>query len=280
MLALRSVLRIDALDVEALRAATTSAADAILIDLAGATVVAARAEARSTARRYARLIAETGRPVLARVSSPRTGEMDADLDAMVDGSLPGVVLAGVEEPQDGRDADVQIRKHEMRRTGAPGAVTLIAEVDSAAGLLALPRVLPAIDRYSTILLDVDAFGADMGSRTQATESALAQIATIAAANSLQWIASVADGAAGVPHAHGAAGLVIRSEAEARGLNSLFAPEDALVERARRIVSGWARRGGASAFVVDGEVVDRRALRRATMLVELASAITRRETAGS
>ena len=72
--------------------------------------------------------------------------------SVVRDGLSAVMLAGSERPQDARELDVAIRKQEMRRGLEPGGVRLIAEVDSAAGLRALPDILDSIeDRKSTRL---------------------------------------------------------------------------------------------------------------------------------
>ena len=83
MLALRSILAMDALDEGAMRAAATSAADAIVIDVAHASLHGQRAEARRLAVRYVAAIAKTGRPVFVRVSDARSGQLSADIEGVV-----------------------------------------------------------------------------------------------------------------------------------------------------------------------------------------------------
>jgi len=152
MLALRSILVVDALDEAGLRAATHSAADAVLIDLASAAVHADRARARSLASRHARAIAAAGRPVVARVSDARSGELEADLDAVATAGIAALVLARVEVPQDVRDIDVATRKREWRAKQEPGGIRLIPGIDSAGGLAALSGIIEAVDRHDAIAL--------------------------------------------------------------------------------------------------------------------------------
>src|SRR5690606_19589819 len=102
MFALRSILVMDALDEGAMKAAASSAADAILIDLAAPSLHGQRTEARQLAKRHVQAIGKTGRPVLVRVSDARSGETAADIEAVVGPTLTGVVVSGVEEPQDAR----------------------------------------------------------------------------------------------------------------------------------------------------------------------------------
>ncbi|MDA0271121.1 MAG: aldolase/citrate lyase family protein [Chloroflexi bacterium] len=292
MLALRSILVIDALDTAALAAARTTAADAVLIDLAHPALHGRRTEARTSARRAAQAIAKAGRPVIARVSSTVTVEMEPDLDAVIGGWLTAVMLADTEQPQDARDADVQIRKREMRAHLTPGSIRLIAEVESSEALALLPQILRAVDRFGAVALSVDGLREDLrlGSRALALyDHAMADVAIAAHTARLPWIANVEHHRpefAALParaHDFGAAGVTVHHEASARGMNSLFAPDPTEVAIARAIVTEWTavrRRGGWSG-VVAGEVlespvtdrsVDRRSVRRARALLDQVEAI--------
>ncbi|MCK9486573.1 MAG: aldolase/citrate lyase family protein [Dehalococcoidia bacterium] len=296
MLALRSTLVIDALDTAALKAAERTAADAVLIDLAHPSVHGQREEARALASRHARAIAKTGRAVLVRVSDTRSGEMEADVAAVVHASLAGVVVSAVEEPQDARDADVLVRKYEMRSRLTPGEVDLIPEIDAAEGLVALYKILLSVDRLRVISLSVDGLRRDLrlGAEVSALyDHAMAEVAIAADAARMPWIVHVAHHRPGVEviptraHQFGAAGVTVHNEGEARGMNSLFAPDPSEMAIARAMVAEWARvrKRGGRVGVVAGEVpqaagydrlVDRRTVRRARVLLELAEAIDRRE----
>jgi len=296
MLALRSILVMDALDEGAMKAAAGSAADAILIDLAAPSLHGQRTEARQLAKRHAQAIGKTGRPVLVRVSDARSGEMGADIEAVVGQWLTGVVVSGVEEPQDVRDADVLVRKFEMRTKLVPGEIAIVPELDSAEGLVALMRILLAIDRVKAISLSIDGLRRDLrlgpGAGTL-YEHAMAEVAIHADAARLPWVVHVQHHRADVGHiptlAHdfGAAGVTVHHEGEALGMNSLFAPVPSEVTIARAMVAEWdrVRKRGEVLGVVVGEaievpgydrLVDRRTVRRARVVLELADAIARRE----
>lgn len=296
MLALRSILVVEALDRPGLEAARRSAADAVLVDLAAPGLHGQREAARAAARRYAKAIAKAGRPTHARVSDTRSGELDADLDAVVGESTSAVVLSGAEVPQDVRDADVAIRKREMRLSLQPGAIRLIPEVDSAAGLLALPRMLDAVDRHGAVALNIDGVREDLRLGDRATalyEHAMADVAMAARAAGLPWLLALTHhrtDSAGLPtraHEYGAAGVTVDEESAVRGMNALFALDPVEVAIARAMVAEWERlqKRGRVVGVVAGEVleaptydrlVDRRSVRRARALIDLADAIARRE----
>ncbi|MDP6606025.1 MAG: aldolase/citrate lyase family protein [Dehalococcoidia bacterium] len=285
-LALRTALLVDDADAGADgNGPTTTAADAVIFDLTFGVVprpAGQREGARESAARRIATVAAAGRDAHARVSPARSGEMEGDLRAVVRKALAAVVLSGAEIAQDVRDADVGIRRFEMQRQMPAGEVRLIAEIDSAAGVAALPALLAAVDRHSAVVLNVDGLSVDLGFDGDdilggpAIDHAMWDVALAARAASnggLPWIvasppASAEQRARVAARARefGAAGVFVATEPEVRGLNSLFTPEAALVEAARVTVAGWDRAFGH----------DRRALRRAQLLLAQAGAIERRE----
>lgn len=290
MLAVRTSLVISGLDEAPYLAARTTAADAVTLDLAAPAVHGARAAARKLAAKHARALAAAGRAVHVRLSDTRSGELDADAAATVSASLTAVVLSGAEIAQDARDADVAIRKQEMRHDLTPGSIRLIAEIDSAAGLRALPAILRAVDRHSAVALDLDALREDLllpGSAHSPLEHAMWDVAIAARDGGLPWTIHAMTSSPGEraaiatrAHGYGAAGAAVGSDAEVRGLNALFTPSPGSVAAARLVVEEWERlRGrGHAVGVSDGALVDRRRVRRARALIALAEAIERREHA--
>ncbi len=296
MLALRSLLVVSPLDALGLTAAARSAADAIVIDLARPAVVGKREQARALATKHAKVIAKTGRPVFARIADTRSQAMEGDLDALVGLWLGAVVLTGVEVPQDVRDADVQIRKREMRLGLTPGGIRLIPEIDSAEGLAALPRILEAVDRHAAVALSAEGLRLDLrlGERASALyDHAMADVAIHADTARLPWLLALEahrpEWASLPARAHdlGAEGIAIHDETAVRGMNALFTPDPTEVAIARTMLAEWERVRAAGEWtgVVAGEVieapttdrlVDRRTVRRARALVTLADAVETRE----
>ena len=299
MLALRSTLVIEALDVATLDAAARSHADAVAIDLAATGVHGRRAEARTNAQRAIAAIAATGRPVHARVSDTRSGELDADLDAVVSASLAAIVLSGAEVPQDVRDIDVAIRKREMRLGIDPGSIRLIPEIDSAEGLTHLGRILAAVDRHSAVALSVDGLRDNLrlGDRAATLyEHAMADLTIAADMAHLPWLLAIThhrpetEALRSSAHHLGAAGVTVRDEDDVAAINALFAPDPTEVAVARATLLEWerVRERGEWVGVVAGampeastydRLVDRRTVRRARILVATADAIAAREGVG-
>lgn len=298
MLALRSVLVIAGDDEARYAAAATAAADAVLFDLAEPSAQHERAAARRLVERYAPLVAKARRTVVVRLGDTRSGELEADVDAVVMAAVSAVILPAVDVPQDVRDADVAIRKREMRRGVAPGSLRLIPEIDSAAGLRALPATMEAVDRHGAIAIRVAdllghsgagvSLGAAANGSAHATlaEHAMADVAIGAAAAGVPWIVTGRDAAALATRARdlGAAGVAVASDAEARGMNALFAPDAAEVSAARAMIAEWERlrRRGRWLGVVEAtdgaRTVDRRSVRLARTLVARVDAIERRDAA--
>lgn len=299
MLALRSILVMDALDEGAMRAAAGTAADAVVIDLAHPSLHGQRADARRLAARHAATIAKTGRPVIVRVSDARSGQMDADIEAIISPSIAGILVSGVEEPQDVRDADVAVRKQEMRRHLGAGGIAILPEIDSAEGLVALPRILLAIDRVRAVVLSVDGLRSDLRLGTDAAPlfaHAMSEVAIQSDAARVPWVLHLAHHRPGIEqlpslaHDLGALGVTVSQEGETRGMNSLFTPAVGETTVARAMVAEWdrVRKRGEVLGVVAGEhpevpgydrLVDRRTVRRARALLEVADAIARREAIG-
>lgn len=284
MVAVRSILLIRGTNSGPYEAAASTTADAVMFDLAAPETHHERSAVRSLVARHAPLIAKRGREVQVRVSDARSGELDADIEAITNPSIRAVVLSGAEEPQDVRDADIAIRKREMRRKMEPGHVRLIPEVDSAAGLRALTHVLSAVDRHGAVALNIEMIAHDLGMAPPASslaatmpliDHAMASVAFDTAAVGLPWVllAPRADhgtrsALATRAHAIGASGVYVASESEAAGFRQLFTLPRERVTHARTVLDEWERVRSAGKWVgvTAGELVDRRSVRRARRIV--------------
>ena len=294
MFALRSLLVIAGSDTDALASAPRTAADVVILDLAVPALDADRVRVRTTVVNAIDSIAAASRPVVVRVSSAGGGELAADLAAVVRPALAAVILAGSEVPQDVRDADVLLRKYEVAGEMTPGAVRLIPEIDSAAGLQALPAILEAVDRHEAVALNPARMHRDLSlgeGLDDAHDHTMALVAVAARASELPWIVGTFDGDrtfvdATRAHEFGAAGVTIQSDSAARGTNSLFMPNAVDVAAARAVLREWERLradGAESGLVLAGdeanphvERVDRRAMRAARLVASRADAVRQRE----
>ncbi len=287
MTALRSLLRIVNGTDASYEAACTTAADTILVDLDASAIPRERSRARRALRQHSLKIATANIPLVVRVGDTRSGEIDADLDATASKSVFAVILSATDEPQDARDADMAIRRREMRLGITPGTLRLICEIDSATGLAALPRTLEAVDRHLAVMLTPLAIAMEIGSPMSAAaggstysgietlvDHVMSQTALTTAIFELPWLISAptanpARRAALATRAHqlGATGIVISSEAEARGTNVLFTPDPDQLATMHAVLTEWERlrKIGRWSGEIDGKRVDRRTVRRARAL---------------
>jgi citrate lyase beta subunit len=175
------------------------------------------------------------RPLHMRIAIDRRLGFEGSLDDTIHPAVVAVLLGGVDRPQDVRDADVALRRREMRTGLEPGTVRLVSEVGSALALRALPGMIEAVDRHSAVALNTDALAADLAlpgppaTHLALLDHAMAEVALAARVARLPWLllapnldAGTRASLAGRAHAHGAAGVYITSEPEAAGFNSLFA----------------------------------------------------------
>ena len=170
-----------------------------------------------------------------RLASGREpSDLDAALAPSIAGGAAALLLRAVLERQDVRNADVALRRHEVRANVEPGAVRLILEVDSAWTLAELPPLLAAVDRHGGVTLNVEALAADLGLRAAldatpaSLQHAVAEVALAAVAARLPWWLFAPAATSGVrarlaelAYREGASGIYVAAEPEVAGFNALF-----------------------------------------------------------
>lgn len=209
---------------DAAAALTTTAAEAVTVDYS----------MQSEPRGVGSSVESSGRPTHIRIAIDRRLGLEASLEEELSTAISAVLLGGVDRPQDVRDADVALRRREMRLGLEPGTVRLIPEVGSALALRSLTRMFDAVDRHSAVALNTDALAADLelpgppSSHLAIIEHAMAEVALSARVAGVPWLllapaleAGARSALATRAHAHGAGGVYIAVEPEAQGFNSLF-----------------------------------------------------------
>ncbi len=206
-----------------------------LVLLPDAELRATRADAVTAGVAGVHAAVAAGPELHVRVANPRAGRLRGELEAALSADVAAVLLAETALPQDLRDADIELRRQELRLGLTPGRFGLIPEVGSAAALARLPQLLAAVDRLRSVAVDIEAVAASLGA-PDATAAALqqpllAQVAVTATAARLPWTVTAAGFDAGAratlasrARALGAAGVSVSSESEIAGLNALFAGE--------------------------------------------------------
>jgi crotonobetainyl-CoA:carnitine CoA-transferase CaiB-like acyl-CoA transferase len=254
---------------------------AFILDLEDAVAASAKRAARA---HVARALADHGaaRRLFVRVNAVDSGHFRADLEAIVQPGLSGIVLPKAGDARDVQIADWLLGELEAARGLETGSVALLPTIETAAGVAHADAVATASPRIVSLGFGAGDMSLDVGVTWPPADGRLG--ATLLAAKASVVLAARR---AGLPAPHdGAYALVedlagLRREAEeARGLGfgskhaihprqvaeiaAVFAPGAAELERARRIVAAFdaAERDGVAALTVDGALVDHPVAERA------------------
>jgi citrate lyase subunit beta/citryl-CoA lyase len=271
-------------------------ADMLCLDLEESVLPEEKARARELVHAAVRWLAQAGRSVQVRLNSIRSGETRADLAAVVQPGLSGVLLAKTQSPQDVRDVDVLLREQELARNVKPGTVELTVAVESASALLRCEEISRASTRLAALMLGGEDFAFDMGvprtKRGRELDHARFVIATCARAARLAALdtpwADIQDIDGLVADAErarsiGFSGKYVIHPNHIDPVHQVFSPTEAEVASARRTLDAWAEAEmtGLGAVQLDGRMIDRPIVERARAILAQAEAIAEQGTgAGS
>ena len=228
--------------------------------------------ARSWAREAAGQVRAAGKRAVARVNHPRTGQLRADLEAVVTPELDAVLLPHATEPQDVRDVAVLLREFEHGRGIEPGSVGVLATIDTARGLLRAAEIAAAAPRVLGLAFDGHHYAIDVGARNEEWGPRLAHargaVVTAARANGgLPLVIGEGTECRQLAH-YGFAGIVLTNAASVVSAAAAFAPAAHTLERARAAVAAYdaARAAGEVVARVHGAVIDGHSARAARRLL--------------
>ncbi|MBN62446.1 MAG: CoA ester lyase [Gemmatimonadetes bacterium] len=282
----RSLLFVPAGNERYLRSALRGTADVIQIDLEDAIAPAQKERARNSARSFVAQIAAAGRVAAVRVNSeePLLGE---DLDAVV---LPGLAALTIPKVDTGAmlaQIDAAITQLETARGLAPGGIRLIAQIESARGVLNAREIAGATPRLAALGLGMEDLIADVGGAVGADALYFPAMQTLYAAREAAVTPIGYLGSITVYRDTDRFGEWIR-RAKSLGfeggfcihpnqieiLNREFRPSPAEVRAAEALVAAYQQQAstGVGAFAHEGKLVDapviaraQRVLRRAAVL---------------
>ena len=250
--------------LDRLEKAVRAGADAVILDLEDAVGPDDKARARDA---LSGVDPDGATPILVRVNGAGTPWHDADLTALAGLDWPaGVVLPKAETPEACR----QIRA----ASGKP----VLALVETAAGLRGADALAAASDRLLFGSID---FAADLGIAHTRDALLHARFALVMAARGagrptpVDGVTTATDDAERVTrdsrHAveMGFGGKLLIHPAQIAPARRGFAPTDAELDRARRILA--ATKGAGGALRLDGEMIDAPVIRRAEQVVARAEA---------
>ena len=221
----------------------------------------------------------TGPVPFVRVNGTTTEHFEEDLRAAA-ACLPyGVCLPKCESPADVEQAVVMLREFE------PGVgIRLLPFIESALGILNAAAITSASDLVVAVALGSEDLAADMGLRRTVEGHELAYFRGVVATAARATGAIPIDGVfvdfndpnglerdAATGRALGFGGKQIIHPSQLGPVARAYAPTDAELERARRIVEAFdeAEREGRGVVVVDGRMVDRPIVLQARRLLSTA-----------
>lgn len=254
-------------------------AQALILDLEDAIAPQRKAEARRALAHAAGALRGTGLPLMARVNA-EAELLDADLEACVAAGVDAVMLPKVESPSEVRAAVVHLERH-ARERGSNGPRSLVALIETPRGVLRADAIAAAHPALRALGFGAEDYAAAIGRPPHADllVPAAARVAMCAAAEGLAcWglAASIAElddldaleDAARLSHRLGFGGTPAVHPAQVQVFNRVFAPTEAEIAQARKVLEAHARADaeGLGALRLDGRMIDRPMVDRARRLL--------------
>jgi citrate lyase subunit beta/citryl-CoA lyase len=249
-----------------------SALDVAILDLEDGVPSASKDEARRAIADVLARPSQGGPLRFARIQRALSDAGEADLDAVVRSGLDGIVAPKVRRAEEMAWLDDALETRERRMRIAPGAIRIVASIESAAALVDAPRIAAASERVIGLTFGSEDFALDLGLPTkregEAAEMLYARSATVIAAASAGKVAFDGiwpdiDDAAGLradslrARRLGFAGKTLIHPGQIAVVNEVFSPSDAEVDEARRVVRAFdeALGRGNGAVALDGQMLD-------------------------
>ena len=282
----RSLLFVPADRERKLSRALQSSADALILDLQDGVAPTAKAQARANARATLQSAARVARPQLwVRINALSTPESALDVATTVPGKPFGLVVPMVDHPEALLRLSETLRLLEVESAGRGDGVRLMALLETPRAILNVPQYLSAaLPRLVGIIFGAEDLSAALGLQTlrgadgdwcAPLQAARAQCLLLAHALGVDAIEAVttqfkdaalllADCARAA--AAGFTGKLAVHPDQLEIINAVFAPSEAALAQARRVVAAFEAKPDAGALALDGILIDGVHLRAAQRLL--------------
>jgi len=283
--ALRSLLFSPGSRPDMMAKAKRSDADSLIFDLEDAVAPSARAPAREAVAAALGDGAPATQPVFVRVNHPSTGEMEADLDAVVAAGPYGIVLPKTESPVEVAALDEALGIREERAGRAPGSIAVLPLVESCLGLRFTYEIAQASPRVVGLAFssgEEGDFMADLDGQWTPTGEAMlyprSKLICETRAAGLGWpvdgvFMQVDDDAALVEECRlarrlGFAAKMAIHPRQVAAIHAAFTPTPKEIAFAKGLLAAFeqAQAVGAGAFRYEGVMVDKANVRRAEQVL--------------
>ena len=285
----RSVLFVPVTVPHFVAKAATVGADVACLDLEDAVPWQEKGEARAAAPGAIESISKAC-SVWVRVNGLATGLLDDDLKSIVRPGLGAVMLPKAESVEDVQGLDAALDRLERERGIDLGTIGIVPLIETAAGVLRAEVICGASKRVVAAAFGSEDFRLQLGvpASTEALRYPRAHLAIVCAAAGVAAIDTVD------PQFHdeerneremlavrdlGFAGKLCIHPSQVAIANRVFAPGEAEIAEARRIVETFEREGlakGRAAIAIEGKMVDTPHYERARRLLEWADRVERDE----
>lgn len=276
----RSMLFVPAMSDRFVESATRQPADALMVDLEDSVAPDQKANARERLPAIVKRFSDAGCDVVVRVNRPWR-ELVRDLEVAAGPSVSAVVLPKTPDAAHVRAVAEILADCEAERGVAPGHTRIVAMIEDPLALQNAPSIAAAHPRMAAMIVGAEDFALSMQMAVDEDGLYLPNLLCVAACRSagiepLGFIGSVADFAdpeafrAKVRRACrlGFSGTFCVHPKQVLVANEEFAPAEADVDRARRLIEAFERElaQGRAACTFEGRMVDLPVVGQARALV--------------
>jgi citrate lyase beta subunit len=266
----RSLLFMPGDSVRKMEKATSLGADSIIADLEDAVAISQKQAARQTvAACFARL--EFGPSErLIRINPVSTPLWEEDVAQTIAAGPDGYVLPKVESAEQVQTVSARLAELETSHGLVPGSIRLLAQIETAMGVLRAGEIAGADSRLDALLFGAEDLAGDMGARRsrEGWEIFYARGAVViaAAAYGLPAIDTVyleladSDGLTAECHlarGMGFSGKLAIHPRQVEVINRAFSPTAEEIAQAQRLIDAFdaQQAAGTGVFEIDGKMVD-------------------------
>lgn len=265
----KSFLFVPANDSRRVPKALLSQAEAVIIDLEDAVAISEKPAARDGVVQALDLDRKSS--LFTRINGIHTGFALGDLEAIVAPRLDGVIAPKVESAADVAIVDWLITELERNRGMKPGAVQLIALVESAAGIEHAAEIAAASPRLNRLAFGAVDYCADIGVSMAEAEDIMryARTRLMIASRTAGLVAPIdtvftdLKDEAGLERETrlakgiGFGGKMVIHPCQIETVNQIFAPSEDELTWAQQVVDAFnaAEAEGRSSIQIDGKFID-------------------------
>jgi citrate lyase beta subunit len=286
MRARRALLYVPGDDLHKIEKAISLGVDCICMDLEDGVAAYRKEQARFTISQALQTLDFGVSECLVRINPVGSGLELLDLEQVLPGRPQGIVVPKLKSGDQLRWVSSKITEAERSSNFSPGSTVIIANVETARGILNLPEIVVAEPRLQALIFGAEDFANDLGA-TRTPEGwevfyARSAIVTHTAAANLQAIDQVyvdfndTDGLirdARQGANMGFSGKQIIHPKQVQPVQEVFTPGDEAIARALRIMEASKnyQDAGKGAFALDGRMIDAPIIKSAQRVLEKARA---------